>query len=159
MLQGALGHRAKVIHHVGSTSVPGLAAKPIIDVDIVVEHQDKPIVIQSLAKLGYRHLGNLGIPQRDAFKAPPGPIPHHLYVCPPDSQALANHLAVRNYLRQHPERAAAYGKLKGDLARRYADDMDSYVQGKSEFLSTILRECGFNEDQLLAIKKMNQKKD
>lgn len=158
MLQGTLQSRAKAIHHVGSTSVPGMDAKPIIDIDIVVEPQDMAVVIQALSQLGYTHLGNLGIPQRDAFKTPPGPIPHHLYVCPPDSQALANHLAVRHYLRQHPDQAAAYGKLKRGLARQYADDMDAYVEGKSDFLLGILSACGFNKEDLLAIKKMNQKK-
>jgi GrpB-like predicted nucleotidyltransferase (UPF0157 family) len=100
----AVGDVASSVEHVGSTSVPGLAAKPIIDISIVVpERSDVPTGISRLATLGYVHRGDLGIAGREAFANPDGLPMHNLYLCPRDSVALANHLAIRNYLRTHPE--------------------------------------------------------
>ena len=80
-LTGTLGLLAVAIEHVGSTAVPGLAAKPIIDLDVVIaDRADLPAVIQQLRPLGYQHEGDLGVPGREAFTTPAGP-PHHLYVC------------------------------------------------------------------------------
>ena len=100
---------ALAVEHVGSTAVPGLAAKPVIDVSVVVHSQsDLPSVIEGLAKLGYVHRGDLGIAGREAFDSPPVPPAspaHNLYACAQDSLALANHLAVRDHLRMHPDAA------------------------------------------------------
>jgi GrpB-like predicted nucleotidyltransferase (UPF0157 family) len=147
-LADALGRSIISIHHVGSTAVPGLAAKPIIDLDIVVataERVSRAIAI--LATLGYIHQGNLGIPEREAFKRSGEDVPrdgsgriwpsHHLYLCPQESAELARHLALRDYLRQSPEAAAAYGRLKRELATRHPDDRDAYTRGKSEFIADI----------------------
>src|SRR5882672_10963944 len=101
------------VEHVGSTSVPGLAAKPVIDVSVVVPTEaDIPVSIERLATLGYVHRGNLGVEGREAFANPDGLPTHHLYVCPRDSLGLANQLAVRDHLRTHPETAHEYGELK-----------------------------------------------
>ena len=76
------------IEHVGSTAVPGLAAKPIIDIDVLLRAStDFPIVIRKLANLGYEHRGDLGISGREAFRAKSDDVPHHLYVCPPGSRS------------------------------------------------------------------------
>jgi GrpB-like predicted nucleotidyltransferase (UPF0157 family) len=149
---------AVAIEHVGSTSVPGLAAKPVIDLDVVLRSGgDTPIAVARLATLGYVHLGDLGIDGREAFAPPPGPPDHHLYVCPPDSPALANHLALRDRLRAHPERAAEYGVLKKRLARAFAHDIDGYVAGKTAFVIGVLREVGFPEDELVPIERANRR--
>jgi GrpB-like predicted nucleotidyltransferase (UPF0157 family) len=80
----ALGDMAAAIEHVGSTAVPGLAAKPIIDIDVLLASETMlPAAIERFASLGYIHRGNLGIPEREAFRAPANDPPHHLYVCPP----------------------------------------------------------------------------
>jgi len=101
-IAAALGEMVSVIEHVGSTAVPGLAAKPIIDIDVVLRSAtDLPQVIARLASLGYEHQGNLGIPGREAFRMPPRDWPHHLYVCPPDSQEYRRHLSFRDHLRRH----------------------------------------------------------
>lgn len=77
-----LGELIVVIEHVGSTSVPGCAAKPIIDLDVIISSIiDLPQVIERLATLGYVHDGDLGTPGREAFTASPDTPPHHLYVC------------------------------------------------------------------------------
>lgn len=131
------------IEHVGSTAVPGLAAKPIVDVTVVVPGEsDVPTVIERLATLGYEYQGNLGIEGREAFESPDGWPAHHLYLCARDSPALANHLAVRNYLRAHPDAAREYGELKGQLAKRFPHDIDRYVDGKTGFLLRILQAAG-----------------
>jgi len=145
------------IEHIGSTAVAGLTAKPIIDLDIVVGQEEHKQAISDLARMGYQHRGDLGIPQREAFVAPWGPISHHVYVCPPESVALANHLAVRDFLRNHPEAARQYGELKVRLAEKHPDDIDAYVEGKSEFLLKILAQCGFQAEQLTDIWRVNQK--
>jgi len=109
---------AVTIEHVGSASVPGLAAKPVIDLDVVVRSgEDVPTAIEFLATLGYAHLGDLGIDGREGLASPPGTPDHNLYVCPPDSLGLANHLALRDHLRRHPERAAEGGALKRRIER------------------------------------------
>ncbi len=119
---------ATAAEHVGSTSVPGLAAKPIVDIDLVVPTAaDVPAAIARLATLGYVHSGNLGVEGREAFRSPGSMPRHHLYLCPRDSLALANHLAVRNHLREHPEVAREYGDLKKRLAAQYPHDIDAYT--------------------------------
>lgn len=95
------------IEHVGSTAVPGLAAKPVIDIDVVVPEGAVAVGIDRLQALGYEHRGDLGVPQREAFRSPDGSPRHHLYLCPSTSLALANHLAIRDYFRARPAAAAA----------------------------------------------------
>lgn len=144
------------IEHVGSTSVPGLAAKPIIDMTVVVKSRaDVPRAIARLATLGYVHRGDLGIKGREAFHAPAGLPAHHLYVCPAGALALRNHIAVRDYLRAHPDAARAYGELKQRLAEAYHDDVESYMAGKTAFIAEILREAGFSPEQLASIEEEN----
>jgi GrpB-like predicted nucleotidyltransferase (UPF0157 family) len=104
----ALGDLAARIEHVGSTAVPGLASKPIIDLDILLHAADDlPAVVLKLKALGYKHQGTLGIPGREAFKSAAHDIPHHLYVCLPDGPEYARHIAFRNFLRTHREDAEA----------------------------------------------------
>src|SRR5271156_1928469 len=84
---GVLGDTASAVEHVGSTAVPGLAAKPIIDIDVLLASETMlPGAIERLARLGYVHQGDLGIPEREAFLTPADVPSHHLYVCPPHSR-------------------------------------------------------------------------
>jgi GrpB-like predicted nucleotidyltransferase (UPF0157 family) len=145
------------VEHVGSTAVPGLAAKPIIDIDVVVPSRaELPAIVERLANLGYVHRGNLGIEDREAFE-PPAELPeHHLYACVRDSAALANHLTIRDHLRRDPAAAAAYAELKKRLAIRFPTDIDSYVAGKTDFFLRLLRHAGFSEPVLRAIREANR---
>jgi GrpB-like predicted nucleotidyltransferase (UPF0157 family) len=137
---GALGNLALAIEHVGSTAVPGLAAKPIIDIDVLLRSaSDLSVCIERLAGIGYKHRGDLGVPEREAFAAPPGRPAHHLYVCPPESREFRRHVALRDYLRTHPSDASAYGELKRSLAVRYRDERSAYNDGKKEFVEALLR--------------------
>lgn len=149
---------ALALEHVGSTSVPGLAAKPIIDVSLVVPTDvELAQAIERLAGLGYVHQGNLGIEGREAFHHPDGSPRHNLYACPRDSPGLANHLAVRDYLRTHPEVAKEYGELKKRLAREFPNDIESYVDGKTDLMLKILRATGFPAERLAAIERESRK--
>jgi GrpB-like predicted nucleotidyltransferase (UPF0157 family) len=149
---------AVVIEHVGSTSVPGLAAKPVIDLDIVVRSRaDVPTVVGRLTALGYDHLGDLGIVGREAFRPPEGSTAHNLYVCRPDSPSLANHRALRDHLRAHPELAHAYGALKKRLALAFPSDIDGYVAAKTDFIVAVLRTAGIAEEHLKDIERANRR--
>jgi GrpB-like predicted nucleotidyltransferase (UPF0157 family) len=142
------------IEHVGSTSVPGLAAKPIIDLVVVVAaRQDVSAAIDRLASLGYRHQGNLGVDDREAFEHAPDLPRHNLYVCPQATIGLVNQLAVRDYLRAHPEASRRYGELKKRLAAEFPNDIESYVFGKTDFVLDVLRRSGLSPDQLAAIER------
>ncbi len=156
-VSGALSDIATVIEHVGSTSVPGLAAKPVIDMDVVVDPQEVPVGIAKLSELGYKHRGDLGISGREAFRPPVGSPKHHLYLCPSDSPALANHLAIRDYLRTNPSAVKTYGQLKIRLAQEFPQDIDGYVEAKTDFLIRVLRRVGLPEDALAEIEQMNAK--
>lgn len=148
---------AVTLEHVGSTAVPGLAAKPVIDLCLVVPStSDVPLGTERLTDLGYIHRGDLGVPEREAFAQPAGLPRHHLYLCPAKSLSLKNHVSVRDYLRGDPECARAYGALKQRLAREFPDDIDSYIAGKTSFILGILRDVGLTEEELTAIEKINR---
>jgi GrpB-like predicted nucleotidyltransferase (UPF0157 family) len=138
-LEMALGEVAVAIEHVGSTSVPALAAKPIIDLDVVLRTEaDVPAAAGRLASLGYFPEGDLGIPGRAAFTWPPQTPRHHLYVCALASTELRRHLLFRDYLRGHPETAAAYAAIKREVAARYRTQQDAYTEAKGPFIRAVL---------------------
>jgi len=140
-LAAALGALAAEIVHVGSTSVSGLAAKPTIDLNILLRSADDlPAVIERLARLGYVHEGDLGIAGREAFATPPGYAvhDHHLYVCAPDWGGYGDQIAFRDYLRAHRKAARAYARLKRSLAAKHRDNRGAYTNAKAGFVSAIL---------------------
>ena len=151
-------HCSLYMEHVGSTSVEGLAAKPIIDIDIVVSSpREVKLAIGSLQSAGYIHLGDLGIKGREAFRNPQNDPSYHLYVCEKDGLGLKNPIELRNYLRLHQDEARAYGELKKRLAERFPYDIDSYVRGKTEFVLEILRKTGsFTSRELAEIRSQNE---
>ena len=138
-LRVALGNLALSIEHVGSTSVEGLSAKPIIDIDVVVQPGDVDAAIKALAAIGYNHEGNLGIEGREAFNysGKEHLREHHLYVCPEDSPELKRHLAFRDYLRSHKEAVEEYSKIKLEAAALYPHDIDGYIKHKSLVIEKI----------------------
>jgi GrpB-like predicted nucleotidyltransferase (UPF0157 family) len=136
----ALGDLAVIVEHVGSTAVPGLAAKPIIDMDVVVPAvSDIPEAIRRLATLGYVHRGDLGIAGREAFISPAGTPRHHLYVCALDSEELRRHRLFRDYLLTLPDAARAYGALKKAAAQRFGEDRVAYTEAKTRFVEAVLQ--------------------
>ena len=139
-LKTVLGNLALRIEHVGSTSVEGLSAKPIIDIDVVIDDYDVfAEVVEALRSIGYSHEGNLGIEGREAFKydGKEHLMKHHLYVCTKDSKELKRHLAFRDYLRLHPEAVLEYSRIKEEGARLFPDDIDKYIEYKGPFIEEI----------------------
>ena len=133
------------IEHVGSTSVPGLSAKPIIDLDVVIrDYSVFPDICRKLESIGYFHEGNLGIPEREAFRydGKPHLQKHHLYVCPRDSRELHRHMVFRDFLRSHPDAAKQYGAVKEAAAQLYPEDINGYMACKSACIEELYRQCG-----------------
>ena len=152
----AVSDLATSIEHVGSTSVEGLPAKPVIDMTVVVSAKAHlPLVIDRLARLGYQHRGDLGVSGREAFSSPSETPAHHLYTCIEGNLGLRNHLAVRDYLRKHQSVALAYGALKKRLAAQFPHDSDGYVEGKTSFILDVLAEADFTEAELDEIRTIN----
>ena len=133
------------IEHIGSTSVEGLFAKPIIDIDFVIkDYSVFDTVVEKLATLGYIHEGNLGIKDREAFdyKGNIDLPKHHLYVCPEFSVELHRHLAFRDYLRNNPDAVHKYSKVKEEGAKLFPDSIDDYIAYKSPCIEEIYKKCG-----------------
>lgn len=137
-LLAALAPLAVRVEHVGSTAVPGLAAKPKIDVDVVVAELDVEEAIKRLGAVGFEHQGDLGVPGREALKGRDGGDAYHVYVCTDDGEPLRAHLAFRDRLRADPRTAAEYAALKRNLAARFATDRDAYTRAKSAFIQRLL---------------------
>ncbi|EHO51442.1 hypothetical protein HMPREF9099_01898 [Lachnospiraceae bacterium oral taxon 082 str. F0431] len=132
------------IEHVGSTSVEGLSSKPVIDLDIVIEKDKFEIIKKLLNKKGYEHEGDLGIEGREAFSysGKEELMTHHLYVCPKDSKELFKHITFRDFLKNNPTLASEYSKVKEQAAVLYPDDIDKYMEFKSEIIEKIYKRCG-----------------
>jgi GrpB-like predicted nucleotidyltransferase (UPF0157 family) len=147
---------AIAIEHVGSTSVPELAAKAIVDIDVIVPaNEGVRLAVDRLAAIGYVHQGNLGVEGREAFRATLNQPAHNLYVCGADSAALHDHLVFRDYLRAHPETARAYAALKRVLAQQYPDNIDLYAQSKTNFVTGILETAGIPRSRIDHIRREN----
>lgn len=132
----AIGEWLVDIQHVGSTSVHGLAAKPVIDIMPGVRSlDDTRHIIEPLKRLGYEFVPEYvdDIPERRYFRRG-HPRSHHLHVVETTSDFWRRHLAFRDYLRAHPEAARDYETLKRRLAVQYGDDRLGYVNAKSEFI-------------------------
>jgi GrpB-like predicted nucleotidyltransferase (UPF0157 family) len=128
--------------HIGSTAVPGLAAKPIIDLDAVLaDLSGVAAATGALAAAGWQHEGDLGIPGREAFRPRPGEAYHHLYVVVDGSQAHRDHVDLRAFLRTHPVEAAMYATLKRQLAPLLETDRSAYVRGKADLIAELLNQA------------------
>lgn len=143
------------IEHVGSTSVPGLAAKPILDIDVVVSRRAVPAAIAALERIGYAHRGDLGVTDREAFTAPDDDPRRHVYVCVDGTLHLRNHLAVRRVLRENVELRDRYGAVKSALASKPDMDIEAYLAGKSEVLQDVLALSDLTDDEKARILRLN----
>jgi GrpB-like predicted nucleotidyltransferase (UPF0157 family) len=145
-LHTALGPLVLTIEHIGSTAVPGLAAKPIIDLQLSVRSlaEARSSCVGPLQALGYAYM-----PQYEARlpgelffrKGLSGPWTHHLHILQGDHPRWQRRLLFRDYLRNHPEVARAYAKLKRDLAAAFDDDISGYMNAKTTFVAATLAEA------------------
>jgi GrpB-like predicted nucleotidyltransferase (UPF0157 family) len=161
-LQQALGADALDIQHIGSTAVPGLAAKPILDLGVVVT--DETVVsacIPRLAALGYRYRGYRGASQGHFFDlGPEDQLTHYLHMLRSGEPGWRNYLLFRDHLRAHPAAREAYLQLKQQLATDYAADRASYSAAKSTFVQQILataRRSGAGDADLAALSDLSKR--
>jgi GrpB-like predicted nucleotidyltransferase (UPF0157 family) len=135
----ALGGNVAIVHHIGSTAIPGIYAKPIIDllvevVDLIrVDDIDRT---RSMVALGYEVMGEFGIVGRRYFRKDNrvGDRTHHVHIFEVGSAQVERHLAFRDYAIAHPAVAREYGELKRKLAEQHPTDIDSYMDGKDKFI-------------------------
>lgn len=136
----AIGDTRLVLHHIGSTSVPNIYAKPIIDIlgeiDCLANIDQRS---DEMRNLGYEVMGEYGIPGRRYFRLDDaqGIRRFHLHVFTSSSHEAMRHLAFRNYLRAHPDVAEEYAELKIRLAKEYPDSMEQYMAGKDAFIKEV----------------------
>lgn len=144
------------VEHVGSTSVPGLAAKPVLDIDVIVAPDDVPATITALERIGYRHRGDLGVAGREAFQAPDDDPRRHVYVCAAGTLNVRNHLAVRDVLRRNDDLREEYAAVKLALAADPAMDIDTYIAGKSVVLQKVLALSDLTDAERRQILSLNE---
>jgi GrpB-like predicted nucleotidyltransferase (UPF0157 family) len=138
-LREALGNWARDIQHVGSTSIPGCAAKPILDIAIAVENFEAAFAsVPIIEQLGYEFRGEMGIPRRHYFVKRDPRSTHHIHMLEQNSAEYQAHLLFRDYLRLHSEAVIEYIALKQHLAEQYPTDREAYTNGKTEFVEHIL---------------------
>jgi GrpB-like predicted nucleotidyltransferase (UPF0157 family) len=134
-LKQVFGAQYLRIYHIGSTAIPGMSAKPIIDILIEVHHIDHvDRYNKAMAALGYQAMGENGIPQRRFFQKGGDERTHHVHVFPTGSGHIVRHIAFKEYMIAHPEEAKAYSCLKEELAKQFPADMESYIKGKDAFV-------------------------
>ena len=144
-IESAVGDLIIGIEHVGSTSVEGLSAKPIIDIDIIInDYSIFDAVVNKLNNIGYIHEGNLGIKDREAFKYSDKSHlqRHHVYVCPQHSEELHRHITFRDFLRSNPEAVKRYGAVKEKAAQLFPDNIEKYIEYKSPCIEELYTLCG-----------------
>jgi GrpB-like predicted nucleotidyltransferase (UPF0157 family) len=143
-LEDAVGEHILTIEHIGSTSICGISAKPIIDIAIGIENYsmgDK--CVELLKNLGYEYRGEYGIAGRHYFVKGESRRTHHLHMVELKSDFWRSHLLFRDYLQQNQAAALEYEKLKKDLAQKNFENRDAYLHGKKDFVEGILKAAGF----------------
>lgn len=126
------------IHHIGSTSVKGLSAKPVIDIMPVVKDIERVDDFNTaMIDVGYKAKGENGLPGRRFFQKGGSERTHHIHFYDIGNPEIDRHLAFRNYLRTHPDALRKYGSLKKELSQRFPDNIDAYIRGKEQLISKI----------------------
>ena len=138
-LAAILGEEVAAIHHVGSTAIAGMSAKPIVDILVEVHHIAKIDGLSSeMRNLGYKPKGEFGIPgRRFFFKDRDSVRTHHVHVFQIENPEIVRHLNFRDYMMAHPEEARSYSRLKEELAKKFSDDIEGYMDGKDKFIQEI----------------------
>ena len=148
-IKGILQDNCVTIHHIGSTAVKGLYAKPIIDIMPVVHSlEEVDGVSTEFEKIGYEYMGEFGIKGRRYLRKGGNDRTHHIHIFREDNTAdISRHLAVRDYLRTHKDVCEKYSALKRTLAQKYPYDIDSYCDGKDSFVRQMEKDAMIWKEQ------------
>lgn len=142
MLSRILESEILEIYHIGSTSVPGLSAKPIIDILVVVKDITRIDDYNGvMMELGYHPKGENGIKERRYFNKGDINRTHHVHIYGVGNSEIIRHIAFRNFLRVHQDVAEQYGSLKENLAKRFPYDISLYIKGKEDFVRVMEKEA------------------
>ncbi|MDI3234235.1 GrpB family protein [Exiguobacterium antarcticum] len=134
-LRTVFGERLLAVHHIGSTSVPGLSAKPILDILPVVDSLDGIEAFDAaLEAIGYEAKGEFGMRGRRYYRKGGDNRTHHVHLYAVGNPEIARHVVFRDYLREHPQEVEAYSEIKEQLANQYPEDIDAYIVGKDTFV-------------------------
>ena len=150
-IRNILGKNCIAVYHIGSTAVKGLPAKPIIDIMPVAKDISLVDALDpEFQTLGYDCRGEFGIPGRRFYTKGGDNRTHHIHIFEKSSEAaIKRHLAVRDYLRSHPDTAREYAELKKKLAARYPHDNDGYCDGKDAYMKELEQKAlKWQEEQL-----------
>ena len=136
----AFGAELLAVHHIGSTSIEGLKAKPVIDILVVINSLDEITEIEEMLKpYDYENRGQQGVPDRYFFaKGPEDARSHYIHFVEPNSKTYYNQVYFKKYLIEHPEYIKKYCDLKQELAEKYADERPKYTAGKNEFITSVI---------------------
>ncbi len=142
-LRAVLGENCTAIHHIGSTAVPGLKAKPILDImPVVRDLRAVDRAAEDFRQLGYEYLGEFGIPGRRYLRKGGDERTHQVHIFQADdTENIERHLAVRDYLRTHDAAVRQYGALKARLAQAFPYDIEGYCDGKDAFVQALEKEA------------------
>ncbi|MBU9672430.1 GrpB family protein [Planococcus sp. CP5-4] len=139
---GMLGSKCLEVEHIGSTAVPGLAAKPVIDLLVIVSDIEALDQLEEeFRQLGYQAKGENGLPGRRYFERGGNARTHHVHCYGQGDPEILRHLAFRDFLKTNPQTAAAYGRLKLKLAKQYPLDIDQYIEEKQAMIQEIERKA------------------
>ena len=135
LLLSAVDQVAVKVHHIGSTAVDGLAAKPIIDIMLeVTSLAELDACEEKIEALGYEAMGEFGIEGRRYYRKGGDARTHQIHAFQTADENLVRHLAFRDYLRNHPDVRDEYGDLKTRVASLCDHDIDRYCDGKNDFI-------------------------
>ncbi len=143
-ITAVLGGGVVTVHHIGSTAIPGIYAKPVLDMLLVVQnHAELDEKQVKMEALGYIALGEFGIPGRRYFRRDnaEGDRTHQVHAFEAGSPQIDRHLAFRNYMIAHPDIARQYSDLKRELAAKHPNDIEAYMDGKDGFIQEIDRQA------------------
>ena len=143
LIKSILRENCMAVYHIGSTAVPGLKAKPVIDMmPVVHELQKVDDLMEEFVKSGYEYMGEFGIAGRRYLRKGGDERTHQVNIFEKTNKTqIDRHLAVRDFLRMHREIAEEYGALKEELAGMFPYDIEGYCDGKEEFMKTLERKA------------------
>lgn len=148
------------IEHVGSTSIPDLIAKPVLDIDVIVTRQNLSTARDALTDAGYEDFGEMDVPNRVAFRQPvesrSTEMRRNTYVVLEGCLSLRNHLDLKKALLEDEALRKEYGDVKRKLVEGGLKDVDEYCRGKNQIMLQILKKAGWREDELEEVRKANE---